>query len=254
MTRWKRAVVTGASSGIGREMARQLAADGTELVVVARDEQRLIELADEVGVACQVLRADLADPTELSCVEDRVRDTSAPIDLLINNAGFGFVGTAHELDVERESSVVDVNVRALHRLSLIAAKQMVAAGRGGILNVSSMAGFMSSPDGATYAATKSFVTTFSESLHTDLKRSGVHVSALCPGFTRTEFQTRADYDTSKLPDVMWQSAEDVARAGLRGIDTNTAIVVPGAQNKVGAALLTVMPRRAIRFAMSKLPT
>jgi uncharacterized protein len=235
-------------------MARQLAADGTKLVLVARTEERLNELAADVDVECEVLRADLADPTELSYVEDRVRDTVKPIDLVINNAGFGFTGPAHELDVERETSVVDVNVGALHRLSLIAARRMAAAGRGGILNVSSLAGFMSNPDVATYAATKAFVTTFTESLHTDLKQTGVHVSALCPGFTRTEFQTRADYDTSKLPAMMWQSAEEVARAGLRGIDANTAIIVPGAQNKVGAAMLTVMPRRAIRFAMSKLPT
>jgi short-subunit dehydrogenase len=253
MATWKRALVTGASSGIGREIARQLAADGTELVVVARNEARLVELAESVDVNCQVLVADLADPTELSYVEERLRDVSSPIDLLVNNAGFGFTGPIEELDIEREAAVVDVNVVALHRLSLIAARTMVAAGRGGILNVSSIAGFLASPDVATYAATKSFVTTLSESMHTDLKRRGVHVSALCPGFTRTEFQHKASYDTSNLPDMLWQSPEDVAAAGLAGIEKNTAVVIPGVQNKVGAMVFNAMPRRVRRFALDKLP-
>lgn len=247
-------MVTGASSGIGLEIARQLAADGTELVVVARNEQRLVELADSVDVECQVLVADLGDRTELSYVEERLRDRSSPIDLLVNNAGFGYTGPIDELDIEREAAVVDVNVIAVHRLSLIAAQVMVDTGRGGILNVSSMAGFMASPEGGTYAATKSFVTTLSESMHTDLKKRGVHVTALCPGFTRTEFQDRANYDTSGLPDAVWQSAEDVATAGLAGIAKNTAIVIPGAQNKVGALVLNSMPRRLRRFAVDKLAT
>lgn len=234
-------------------MARQLAADGTELVLVARNEARLTELADSVDVECQVLVADLGSRSELALVEDRLLDTSSPIDLVVNNAGFGFTGSITDLDIEREAGVVDVNVVAVHRLSLIAARVMVAAGRGGILNVSSMAGFISHPESGTYAATKAFVTSLSESMHLDLKSSGVHVSALCPGFTRTEFQDRADYDTTKLPDAVWQSAEDVATAGLAGIAKNAAIVVPGAKNKVGTALINLMPRRVRRFALDKLP-
>lgn len=234
-------------------MARQLAADGTELVLVARNEASLIELAESVDVECQVLVADLGDRTELSYVEDRLLDTSSPIDLVVNNAGFGFTGSVTELDIEREAAVVDVNVIAVHRLSLIAARTMVAAGRGGILNVSSMAGFIAHPESGTYAATKAFVTSLSESMHIDLKSNGVHVSVLCPGFTRTEFQERAGYDTTKLPDAVWQSAEDVAAAGLAGIAKNTAIVVPGAKNKVGTALINAMPRRLRRFALDKLP-
>lgn len=254
MARWERALVTGASSGIGREIARQLAAEGTELVLVARNQTRLLELAAEVDVAAQVLVADLGDPTERSYVEDRLRDSEAPIDLLVNNAGFGNMGTVTDLDLERESAVVDVNVIALHRLALVAAPRMVARGGGGILNVSSMAGFMANPEGATYAATKAFVTTFSESLHTDLKKHGVHVTALCPGFTRTEFQDRADYDTSNLPDIVWQTPEAVARDGLAGVARNSAVVIPGVQNKMGAAVINAMPRRLVRFAMGHLPT
>ena len=253
MARWTRALVTGASSGIGLEIARQLAADGTELVVVARSEDRLRELAESVDVECQVLVADLADPTERSYVEDRVRDTHDAIDLLVNNAGFGTVGSTEGLDLERESAVVDVNVVALHRLSLLAAHRMSADGHGGILNVSSIAGMMANPEFATYAATKSFVTTLSESMHVDLKQHGVHVTALCPGFTRTEFHGRASYDTTNLPDIVFQSAQDVAAAGLAGVARNSAIVVPGVQNKVGVAAVRLTPRRLVRFAMGHLP-
>jgi uncharacterized protein len=253
MTTWKRALVTGASSGIGLEIARQLAADGTELVVVARNGQRLQELANSVSVGCEVLVADLADPTELSYVEDRLRDRSAPIDLLVNNAGFGFQGAFHELDLEREATVVDVNVSAVLRLAHVGASEMVSAGQGGILNVSSMAGFVGSPGTATYAATKAFVTSLSEAIHTELLPLGVHVTALCPGFTRTEFQDRADYDASGIPDILWQSASDVAKAGLDGVRVNRAVVVPGLKNKFGASTINAMPGGLRRLVMSKLP-
>lgn len=253
MATWNRALVTGASSGIGREMARQLATDGTKLVVVARDEQRLQQLADEVDVECEVAVADLADAGSVSRVEDRLRDASAPIDLLVNNAGFGHQGLFHELDLEREAAVVDVNIVALHRLAHVAAVSMVARGRGGILNVSSISGFLATPGSATYAATKAFVTSLSEAMHSELAPLGVHVSALCPGFTRTEFQDRADYDTSKLPDFVWQSAEEVAAAGLAGVAANRAVVVPGAKNKVGASLINALPRAARRFVVDKFP-
>ena len=252
MTTWNRALVTGASSGIGREIARQLAADGTELVVVARNEARLDVLAAEVGVPCQVLVADLADRNELSYVEDRIRDRSDPIDLLVNNAGFGFQGPFHELDLEREAAVVDVNVVALHRLAHVAARAMAEDGRGGIVNVSSMAGFMAAPGSATYAATKAFVTSLSEAMHAELRPLGVHVSALCPGFTRTEFQDRANYDASKVPDRVWQSAAEVAAAGLDGVAKNRVVVVPGTTNRIGASVINALPASLRRFAVGKL--
>jgi len=253
MATWTRALVTGASSGIGREIARQLAADGTDLVIVARDEQRLEALATEVDVPCEVMVADLADLGGVSRIEDRLRDVSAPIDLLVNNAGFGHQGSFHELDLEREAAVVDVNVVAVHRLAHVAAVAMVTAGRGGILNVSSMAGFMAAPGSATYAATKAFVTSLSEAMHAELEPSGVHVTVLCPGFTRTEFQDRADYDTSKLPDFVWQTVEQVAEAGLRGVAANRTVVVPGVKNKIGAGVINVLPGSLRRFALDKLP-
>ena len=252
MTTWTRALVTGASSGIGREIARQLADAGTDLVVVARDEQRLRELADSVDVDCEVLVADLADRTMLAAVERRLADRSSPIDLLVNNAGFGSQGMFHELDVDRESAVIDVNVTAVHRLAHAAAGAMVSAGRGGILNVSSVAGFMSTPGSATYAATKAFVTSMSEALHTELSPHGVHVCALCPGFTRTEFQSRADYDASAIPDAAWQSAADVASAGLRGVEKNRAVVVPGALNRFGAGVINALPGGLRRRIVARL--
>ena len=253
MATWKRALVTGASSGIGMEFARQLAREGTELVVVARSAERLNALAEEVAVDCEVLVADLGDPGALALVEQRLADESSPIDLLVNNAGFGFQGDFRDLDLDRESAVVAVNIAALHRLSHVAAKCMSAARRGGILNVSSMAGFVGSPGTATYAATKAFVTSFSEGLHAELKPFGVHVSALCPGFTRTEFQDRADYDASNIPDALWQDASEVAAVGLAGVQANRAVVVPGAKNKVGAGLVNALPGAVRRFVLAKLP-
>lgn len=253
MTRWNRALVTGASSGIGKAIAEQLASDGTRLVLVARDEARLNAVAESVEVDCEVLVADLADPSALSRVEDRLRDDEAgPIDLLVNNAGFGFGGPFHELDVERSASVLAVNVVAVHRLAQVAAATMVArGGGGGILNVSSMAAFAPTPNSATYAATKAFVNSLSESLHAELDEHHIHVSALCPGFTRTEFQDRADFDASGIPDRLWQSADVVAAAGLAAIDQNRAVLVPGVVNKVGAGLINSLPGPIRRFVLPK---
>lgn len=253
MTRWNRALVTGASSGIGLQIARQLGGAGTELVVVARSEQRLAALAASVDVECEVLLADLATRDGVERVVGRLADTQGPVDLLVNNAGFGFQGEFHELDVEREVSVVDVNVSAVLRLAHAAASSMIGEGRGGILNVSSMAGFAGAPGTATYAATKAFVTSFSEALHTELEPHGVHVTALCPGFTRTEFQDRANYDVSGIPEMLWQSASDVAAAGLRGVAANRTVVVPGVTNRLAASTVNALPGAVRRFALAKLP-
>ncbi|MGB5760022.1 MAG: SDR family oxidoreductase, partial [Acidimicrobiales bacterium] len=218
--RWNRALITGASSGIGKAFARLLAAQGTDLVVVARDEARLTALATELeqgdGVTVEVLVADLADRSQLETVAERLQSTTSPIDLLINNAGFGFTGDFIDLDPDRETSVVDVNVSAMHRLAHAAGTAMSARQRGGIINVSSVAGFGPSPKAATYAATKAFVTSFSEALHMELGPFGVVVSCLCPGLTRTEFQQRANSPTAAVPAAFWQSADVVAAAGLRG--------------------------------------
>ncbi len=247
--RWNRALVTGASSGIGLEIARQLAAEGTQLVVVARDRSRLEQLAADVAVVCEVLVADLNDPVQLAAVEARVASDKHPIDLLVNNAGFGFTGQFDQLDVDKETSVVNVNIAAVLRLSHAAAGAMRGrVGKRGILNVSSVAGFIPSPGAATYAATKAFVTSLSQALHEELKPQGVAVTALCPGYTRTEFQARANAEetTNKVPDRLWQNSDVVAAAGLDGVFANKPIVVPGTHNKAAAGLISALPKGAVR--------
>jgi short-subunit dehydrogenase len=246
MPRWNRALVTGASSGIGAAIARQLADDGTDLVVVARDRARLDELAADAGVDVEVLGADLSIRDDVAGVAARRRAEERPVDLLVNNAGLGFTGRFADLDYERERGVVAVNVLALHELSHAAAVAMSTAGRGGILNIASVAGYWPSKSGATYAATKAFVNSFSESLHQDLADAGVTVTASCPGFTRTEFQDRAEMDSSDIPGFLWQDAETVAAHALAAVSEGRARVVPGVLNKMGVALLKVAPLRLVR--------
>ncbi len=244
---WQRALVTGASSGIGRAMVDLLAAQGVELVLVARDAQRLEELAAQLPVEAEVLVADLSQRDQVKLVADRLIENERPIDVLVNNAGFGKVGDFIDLDPDVETSVVDVNVGALHRLAHAAGGAMAGRGRGWILNVSSVAGYGPSPKSATYAATKAFVTSFSEALHVELGPQGVVVSCLCPGLTRTEFHERAEVDYHSVPDRLWQSANDVALAGLNGLAAGKAVVIPGAQNKAIRGVSKAAPAGVLRF-------
>lgn len=247
------ALVTGASSGIGDAFARLLAARGYDLVVVARDKERLDKLAADVAVDVEVMTADLADRSQLAVVEARLRDaTSAPVDVLINNAGFGTTGRFHELDADEETREIDVNVVALVRLTHAALDGMVRRGKGGVLNVSSIAGYQPTPGNTTYGATKAFVTSFSQALHEELRGTGVAVTCLTPGMTRAEFQQRAGYSTSHLPERAWQTPEEVARAALDGLARNDALVVPGWHNKVLAASTHLAPRWLVRRIASQL--
>lgn len=250
MPRWKRALVTGASSGIGREMALILAAEGTELVVVARDAEKLDALSSDVGG--EVLVADLSLPNDLGQVIERLNSQSSPIDLLVNNAGLGFFGDFVEQTTEEKRLTVDVNVVALHELADAAARAMVEQGSGTILNVSSVAGDLPGPQTATYNATKAFVTSLSESMAMDLAPHGITVSCLCPGLTRTEFQNRASYDTSDIPEFLWKSAAEVAAAGLDGAAAGRTVVVTGVANQAWSRAIRTMPRGAARWASAKL--
>jgi uncharacterized protein len=239
------ALITGASVGIGEQFARQLAERGYDVVLVARDAARLEALAKEIeagGVRAEVLAADLTDPAQLRSVEDRVRT----VDMLVNNAGFGTFGPFHTLDLDTEVREIDLNVTALVRLTHAAAAAMAERGSGGILNVSSLAGFQPGPSNATYGATKAFVTSFTEAVHEELKGTGVAVTVLCPGFTHTEFQERANVPATAVPGFMWQEAPEVARAGLDGLAKNRAIVIPGAANKVMGNLSAVTPHAITR--------
>lgn len=239
--RFRRALVTGASSGIGEAMANVLAEEGTALVVVARDGKRLEALASTLDVDVEVLPADLSQPDATAAVADRIRGDDQPVDLVINNAGFGTTGPVAAQTIDSQQGMIEVNVAALVHLSQVAAQVFGERGDGAILNVSSVAGFLPGVGTATYNATKAFVTSFSESLHEELRDSGVKVSALCPGLTRTEFQDRAGWDATQMPDIAWQSADAVARIGLNGVHANRAVVVSGVQNKAAVGLTRLMP-------------
>lgn len=240
-----RALVTGASVGIGNAFARELARRGHELVVVARNAEQLAALAAQVeaehGVACEVLPADLTDPDQLARVEQRVADPDRPITTLVNNAGFGSYGVFHELDVAGEAGMIELNVVALVRLTHAALGPMVQRGSGAVLNVSSMASFQPSPRIATYAATKAFVTSFTQAVHEEVRGTGVRVSAVCPGFTRTEFQVRSGATGEGMPDFVWQSADEVARGALDALDRNRAVWIPGALNTAMGWIADALP-------------
>ena len=253
------ALITGASAGIGTAFASQLAARGNTVVLVARDGERLESLAKELatryGVGTEVMAADLTDPSQLAAVEARLSDREQPVDVLVNNAGFGTVGKLSELDRDTETREINLNVVALVRLTHAALGPMVERGRGGVLNVSSLAGGQPTPGNATYAATKAFVSSFTQSVHEELRGSGVKVTVVCPGFTRTEFQVRAGMDPGKVPGFLWQSAEEVAAGALDALEHNRAVYVPGTLNRLTANMVSVLPdavtRRAAAFVVKR---
>ncbi len=237
------ALVTGASSGIGETMAEMLADAGVRTLVVARREDRLADLARHHDLI-EPLPADLTDPGDLDRVAARIGDADDPIDLVVNNAGFGTTGEFAELDPDRLATEIDLNVGALTRLSHAALAAMVPRGRGWLLNVSSVASFQPAPRLAVYAATKAYVTSLTESLHEEAGPSDVHVTALCPGLTRTEFQrvSNTEQYADRFPGMAWTTPVEVARAGLEGVVANRAIVVPGLQYQLMAAATSVTPR------------
>ncbi|WP_067461458.1 SDR family NAD(P)-dependent oxidoreductase [Actinomadura macra] len=243
---YRTALVTGASSGIGESFARLLAARGIDLVIVARRADLLDGLARELveryRVAVEVLAADLTDPVERDEVERRLR--AEPVELLVNNAGYGAFGAFAELPLDEQLAQIELNITALVRLTHAAVPGMVARGRGGVLNVASMSGFAPSPGSATYGATKAYVIAFSESLHAEVAAKGVHVTALCPGFTRTEDEEPAN--------LLWLRRDDVARAGLVAVSAGRALCVPGAQYKAALPALKLVPRSLLRAAVIRM--
>jgi short-subunit dehydrogenase len=254
--RWRTALVTGASSGIGRELARLLAAEGTDLVVVARDQGRLDDLAAELsakhpGVTVEVLPADLSDPTGLAAVERRTVDADRPVDLVVNNAGFGTYGYLVDADIDVETREIAVNVTALVRLTYAALGAMVARGRGSVLNVSSVAGLQATPGNATYGASKAFVASFGEAVSGELAGTGVTLTTVLPGFTRTAFQERAGIGGREIPGPAWMTADDVARQALEATRAGKAWFVPGALNKVLVAAAGPVPRGLKRRLAAK---
>ncbi|MEY2741373.1 MAG: hypothetical protein RL283_1475 [Actinomycetota bacterium] len=238
-----RALVTGASSGIGEDMARLLGAARVPMVLVARRRDRLEALAAQ-HPGTEVIAADLRTPEGVAAVEARITDAALPeVDLVVNNAGFGTSGYVHELDPDRLADEVRLNVLALLRLSHAAARTMVPRGRGYLLNVSSIASFQPGPGLAVYSATKAFVTSFTGALHEELRGTGVRVTALCPGLTHTEFQSVSNTTglESRYPDFAWMGSAEVARAGLDAVAAGRAMEVPGAVNKAVVAASTLTP-------------
>jgi short-subunit dehydrogenase len=245
MWSYRRALVTGASSGIGEQIARELAARGTDLVLVARRTDRLDALAaDLAGRNVEVLTADLCDPAQLASVEARLADTARPVDLLINNAGTGISGDLTALRIDEVDTQIQLNFRAPLRLTRAALPGMVERRSGGVLLVASLAGFQPVPGSATYAATKAGLITFGESLAAEVRRHGVRVTVLCPGFTRTE-NPDAD-EPGGIPAFMWLSRQRVATAALDALGDGRVICVPGMQYKVLATVPRLLPRRLVR--------
>jgi hypothetical protein len=241
------ALVTGATSGIGLSFAHQLAERGHDVVLVARDRARLENVSDELratyAVGTEILVADLSDRAETGKVAERLADRARPVDLLVNNAGFGLKKRFLDNDISEEEAVFDVLGRAVLVLSHAAAGAMRQRGHGAIVNVSSVAGQISS---GTYSAVKSFVTVFTEALAAEVAGTGVTATALLPGFTRTEFHERATLNMSALPRFMWLNSDRVVRDCLDDVAKGKVISVPGAQYKLIVAVLRVLPRSLVR--------
>lgn len=241
------ALVTGASSGIGEAYARALAREGYALVLVARREARLRALAAELALRhhapVEVLVADLADPAGIARVEARL--AVGDVSFLVNNAGFGTAGTFVENEIARQTAMIRVHVTASVRLTRAALPGMLARRCGAIVNVASMVAFLPVAGSVTYSATKAYLKSFTEALHQELAGAGVRVQALCPGFTRTEFQKVGKIDEMGVPNFMWMSSEAVVAQSLRDLDAECVVSVPGVGYRLLATLSGLIPRSVL---------
>jgi hypothetical protein len=241
-------VITGASAGIGVALAREFARRGHELALVARREDRLTQLADELAASGAprpiVITADLAQSGSAQRIGEALAARGVEPQYLINNAGFGLVGAAAARDREEQLAMIDLNVRALTELSL-AYVDSLSRHKGGLLNVGSMAGFLPGPGMAVYYATKAFVLSFSEALHSEFGPRGIKVCVLCPGPVPTEFAKVAGLKEGLKPGLLTRSAEQVAAAGYRGLMANKRTVVPGFMNKLVILGIRLAPRRVL---------
>ncbi|MEP6598476.1 MAG: SDR family oxidoreductase [Actinomycetota bacterium] len=249
------ALVTGATAGLGAAFARALAKDSHDLVLVARDESRLesakVALEDQFGVGVAVLPADLTTDAGCGAVAARLSSTEKPVETLINNAGIGTYRPFGVAELAREESMLDLNVRAVLRLTHASVRAMQSRGRGLIINVSSVASFVPRGSNATYSASKAWVTMFSEALAVQVAGSGVIVSALCPGFTRTEFHERAEADMSAVPGWMWLDADAVVAQGLADARAGKPVSVPSAKYKALVGTARHIPRPLLRAIMQR---
>jgi uncharacterized protein len=240
------ALITGASAGIGEEFARQLAARGHGVFLVARREDRLRKLAEEIqrdyGVRAEFAASDLGDAAERQKLPGLVADKGLNVDILVNNAGFTTVGDVHE-NPDRQLGMIRVNVEALVDLTTMWLPGMTARGSGAVINVASTTSFQPVPVQSTYAATKAFVLSFTEGVWSELRGTGVTITALCPGPVATEFTDAGGFKEEKPgPSFVWSTAEDVAKAGLEGAEKGKRVVVPGMFNRFQASLGRHGPR------------
>ena len=258
MARWALALVTGASSGIGEAIAVRLAAEGSDLVLVARRRDRLEALAEELraahGVKVDVLVADVTEPAQLATVEERLRDGTPPVDLLVNNAGRGGQGGFAERSIDDQDGQIRLNVLAPVRLTHAALGPMLARGAGGVLNVSSIAGLQPMPYVAIYSATKAFLSNFSHAVHEEVRDHGVTVTNLLPGFTRTEFHQAANISRSVVPGFAWMSADAVARAGLDAVARGRAQCIPGLGYRILSGISSLTPWSVSRRVLGAILT
>jgi short-subunit dehydrogenase len=239
-------LITGASAGLGAEFARQCARRGEALVLVARRRDRLEALAAEIGDAPHLFVADLARAGAAASLIAEIEAEGLSVGTLINNAGFGLAAKFASHPLERQSEMIDLIVRTLVELCHLVLPPMRQRGTGAICNVASTAAFQPGPNMAVYYATKAFVLSFTEALHHELKGTGIRVSALCPGPTATEFGEVAGAAPSSSLRLITAEATGVVRAGLKGLDRNNAVVIPGWTNKATANLSRFLPRAAMR--------
>lgn len=250
--RIRRALVTGASAGIGEALARALAARGVEVVLVARRRERLEALAAALPAPAEVLVADLAVPADLERVEARVRAAAEPVDLVVNDAGLGRYGPLHGQDPEAVQAMVDVNVTALVRLTRAALPTLLARGGGGIINVGSTAAYQPGPYSAVYGATKAFVRSFTEAVHEEVRGTGVRVLLLAPGVTRTEFQALAGVPEQAFPAALTGEADQVAAAALEAFAAGRAVCVPAPADRVAVLASSLLPSSVTRQVRARL--
>jgi short-subunit dehydrogenase len=244
-------LITGASAGLGAEFARQCARRGEALALVARRRDRMEALAAEIGGEAHIFVADLAKAGAAASLIAELEAEGLSVDTLINNAGFGLAGRFADQPLGRLSEMIDLNCRAVTELCHLVLPAMKERRRGAILNVASTAAFQPGPNMAVYYATKAFVLSFTEALHHEHKGSGIRVSALCPGPTTSEFSEVADSHSPTL-ERMKGPADAVVRAGLRGLDRNKAVVIPGLANKVTAQASRFLTRAAMRRIVGRI--
>ncbi len=244
------AVITGATAGIGAAFARRLAAEYYDLVLVARDKQRLDSVAADLrarhGVDVEPFAADLADDADRAALEERVADPDRPVDLLVNTAGMSLNASFLRGELAAEEQMLALNVRAVLRLTHAVLPGMMARGSGDVVNVSSVASFGVLAPGSTYSASKAWVTNFSESVGLAARRRGVRVMALCPGYVRTEFHDRAGIDVSGRPGFLWLDADTLVGHALRDLRRGRLVSVPSLRYKVAVGALRHLPHQVLQ--------